>query len=154
MYTLTDRGRALDPVLVELGRWGSQFLKTPRRGDRRDIGWAVLSFKRRYQGGLDLRLELAAGERRFTLTFPSDRLLVEERPSETASVRVAAADQDPLFELFFLGVPSSALEARGRITVEGDRPAWHAMLGALGVPDAASVDARRDIRYAAPTPET
>ena len=131
LYALTELGRGLEPVVMELGRWGSRFLATPRRGDVRDIGWALLSLRRRYAGGLSAIIEVCAGERRFELTFEPERLLVQERPSERAVVRLAARDQEPLFHLLFGGVAFSVLESKRALAVEGDRKVLGAALAAL-----------------------
>ena len=50
LYALTQLGATLEPVIMELGRWGGRFLVDPRRDDRRNIGWALISMKRRYLG--------------------------------------------------------------------------------------------------------
>jgi DNA-binding HxlR family transcriptional regulator len=39
LYTLTDRGLALEPVLKALGLWGSQFMGTERPGDAFRAQW-------------------------------------------------------------------------------------------------------------------
>jgi DNA-binding HxlR family transcriptional regulator len=60
-YALTDLGRALDPVVQELGRFGQRFLRTPGRGERADLLWAFSSIRRRYTGGLrDWRVAVVA----------------------------------------------------------------------------------------------
>ncbi|HEX7668139.1 MAG TPA: helix-turn-helix domain-containing protein, partial [Polyangiaceae bacterium] len=46
VYALTEAGLELEPVVMELARWGGRLLAHPRRGDRMDIGWALLSMKR------------------------------------------------------------------------------------------------------------
>jgi DNA-binding HxlR family transcriptional regulator len=40
-YALTELGAALEPVIMELGRWGGRFLGSPEPGDRLDIGWGL-----------------------------------------------------------------------------------------------------------------
>ena len=45
VYELTERGRALEPALVELVRWGSQFLESPRRGDHFEPDWLPLGLR-------------------------------------------------------------------------------------------------------------
>ncbi|HEX4339921.1 MAG TPA: helix-turn-helix domain-containing protein [Polyangiaceae bacterium] len=148
VYALTEAGRAVEPVLMELGRFGGRFLEHPRRGDRRDIGWALLSLKRRYMGGIVAVVEIVSGERRFELSFTRERLTIEERASDRATVRLAAAGQGPLFELFFGGVPCAALERKGIVAVEGDRPTLGVVLAALGASSRgpSRVDAGTEVR--------
>src|SRR6478735_2738073 len=50
VYALTPEGAALEPVIMELGRWGGRFLDRPRASDTVNIGWGLLSMKRRYRG--------------------------------------------------------------------------------------------------------
>jgi DNA-binding HxlR family transcriptional regulator len=132
VYVLTKAGRELEPVVMELGRWGGRLLSSPRRGDVRNLGWALLSLKRRYRGGLSAVLEIRAGQRCFELSFGKERLEVQEKPSERAAARLSATDQQPFFELFFLGASGAALEKKGALTVEGDRAVAQAVLAALG----------------------
>src|SRR4051812_16768894 len=44
-YALTALGAALEPVVVELGRWGANFMDQPRRGDTTNVGWGLLALK-------------------------------------------------------------------------------------------------------------
>ncbi len=146
VYALTKAGRELEPALTELGRWGWRFLATPRRGDVRNLGWALLSLKRRYRGGLAAVLEMRAGRRCFELSFGEERLEVTEKASERATARLSAADQQPFFELFFVGTTAEALEGRGLLTVQGDRAVVQAALAALGASlHPAKVDAESQV---------
>jgi len=43
VYELTEDGRALEPGVLALIRWGARFLLPPRRGDRLDPDWAFLA---------------------------------------------------------------------------------------------------------------
>lgn len=144
LYALTEAGAALEPVVMELGRWGGRLLQHPRRGDRRNLGWALLSLKRRYAGGFRGVVQLSAGSRRFELRFTPDRMHVTEAPSPAAAALVSGAAEEPFFELFFGGVPWAALERKGALTLTGDREAWLGALAALGVPPP-RVDVRSDV---------
>src|SRR5689334_24472172 len=102
VYALTDSGRALEPAVMELARWGGRLLAAPRPDDRFDVGWALLSMKRRYTGGeLDFAAEVTCGDRVFDLVFTPRGLAVAERPNERAPVRIRATDQEALFDVFF-----------------------------------------------------
>jgi DNA-binding HxlR family transcriptional regulator len=134
VYALTAAGLALEPVVMELARWGGRYLANPRKGDRMDIGWALLSMKRRYRGGEDFAAEITCEGRVFTLTLDPVRLGVEERGAERARVRIRAVDQEALFDVFFRGVPTSDLERRGALEVTGERAGWTALRHALDNP--------------------
>ena len=56
-------------MVVELGRWGANFMDQPRRRDTINTGWGLLALKRRYRGGVDAVVELRLGERRFELAL-------------------------------------------------------------------------------------
>jgi DNA-binding HxlR family transcriptional regulator len=140
VYALTEAGRELEPVVMELARWGGRLLAHPRRGDRKDIGWALLSMKRRYRepsaklaSGRSsvFTVEIASGERRFELSLGGERLGVAEKASDDADLRLGAASQETLFDLFFQDVPAAALERRGRLVVLGDRTRLPELLGAF-----------------------
>lgn len=145
VYALTDAGRALEPVVMELARWGGRLLEHPRRHDKRDIGWALLSMKRRYAGGLDFIAEVSVGERAFELVL-ADRLGVEEKPSDRAVLRARADDQEVFFDVFFRGVPTRELERQGLLHIEGDRRLWSALTHAFAPPPGTPVALRNDAR--------
>jgi len=87
------------------------------------------------------------GDPRFELTFTTERLRVEEKPSERATARVRSGDQERFFDLFFRGASRRELEQSGAIAISGERNTMLAALGALGaLPEASSpVDASRDV---------
>jgi DNA-binding HxlR family transcriptional regulator len=143
VYALAERGRALEAAVGELGRWGMPLLDSPRRTDRRDFGWALLSLKRRYPGrGSGRVAEVVAGDRRFEVTLGAERLGVEERPAPLAAVTIHAADPASLFAVFMGGVSPAALERRGALVVSGDRAVWSELVTALA-PPAKNASARR-----------
>ncbi len=45
VYELTELGRALEPVVVELSRWGSRLLGTPRGEDDLRPAWAAVALR-------------------------------------------------------------------------------------------------------------
>lgn len=130
-YALTRMGQELEPVLMELGRWGGRFLLDPRREDRRNLGWGLISMKWRYLGGPSLVVELQAGPRRFELALGGERLGVAEKAAEKPDLRVIAPDQGPFFDVLFKGASSEKLEKKGLLRFEGDRAAWPRFLGAF-----------------------
>ncbi len=135
VYALTERGRALEPAVMELGRWGMPLLDRPRRTDRRDFGWALLALKRRYAGrGSGRVAEVIAGARRFEVSLGAERLGVEERPAPLAAVTIRADDPRVLFDVFMRGGSPAAYERRGALVVSGDRAVWSELVTALAPP--------------------
>lgn len=49
VYELTDRGRALRPVLQALGAWGLPLLGPPRDGEQFRLAWLMIALDARYQ---------------------------------------------------------------------------------------------------------
>ena len=39
VYELTPLGAALEPAIMELGRWGGRFMDAPKKTDTVNIGW-------------------------------------------------------------------------------------------------------------------
>ena len=129
-YELTALGAALEPVVVELGRWGANFMDTPRRGDITNVGWGLLALKRRYRGGVDAVVELRVGDRRFELVFEAAYLHVKER--EAARPQLIVAGPLEAFQAWlFKGVAGSALQRGGKLTVDGEAAVWRAVQAAF-----------------------
>jgi DNA-binding HxlR family transcriptional regulator len=140
-YSLTPAGRELEPAIMELARWGGHFLAEPRKDDRRDLGWALLSMKRRYRGGDGARpfvVELVAGPRRFEVIVGEPHLGVLEKSAERADLRVTSSTESAFFEAFFGAVPVEKLERKGLLRTEGDRALWLRFLTSFAPPPAGS----------------
>lgn len=122
VYELTERGRALEPVLVELGRWGSA---TPRSSTR-DLSPAAMLFSLRtlfdptVGGRVTYGLQLAGEWYGVDIDGPAIRV-TRSRPRD--AVASLSTDVATLRRLTMLGVPVRELEQPGRLTVEGDRRA-------------------------------
>lgn len=69
VYELTAKGFALEPVLIELGRWGGANATPPAEGMCMSLDAHIVSLKtlfdRGLAEGLDARVELRLGEHRF-----------------------------------------------------------------------------------------
>ena len=133
VYGLTDMGRALEPVIMELGRWGGRFMTAPERGDTVNLGWAFLSLKRRYRGGLSCTVLVQAGERRFTLGFSEQALSVAERATDRADLCVQG-DEATIRALFFQGASWGELRKSGKLCSSGSKSIERALLRALDPP--------------------
>jgi DNA-binding HxlR family transcriptional regulator/putative sterol carrier protein len=70
LYHLTERGRALDTAIVELGRWGGVALGAPEPGTDFRASWFALgmraTFRPRLAAALDAEYEFHVGEETFT----------------------------------------------------------------------------------------
>jgi DNA-binding HxlR family transcriptional regulator len=129
VYALTPRGQALEPVLLELARWGGPLMDRPRPGEAQHPGWALLSLKNRYRGGLELELELRIDGRIFELLFLPHHLRIQQR-SATRPAAVVTASLTTLSRLLFLRDPLAPLVRQGLVTIEGDAKAVETALAA------------------------
>jgi DNA-binding HxlR family transcriptional regulator len=139
VYELTPVGRALEPALMELARWGGRFMDAPRKADTLNVGWALLSLKRRYRGGLTLVAELCVGERHFELAFTPSYLAVTEGRAARPDVRVRGELADVRAWLS-RGADARALSKAGKLRVEGATAAWEALLSAFAPREPSSED--------------
>jgi DNA-binding HxlR family transcriptional regulator len=130
-YRLTPMGAALEPAIVELGRWGSRFLARPEKNDRFDVRWAMVSLKRRYQGGTSVTVELHCGGRVFELKGHKKRLSVLERAAAMPAVTVAL-ELATVGLVFGGGASVRALERKGQLTLEGDGAGFERFVAAFG----------------------
>lgn len=128
-WALTSAGAALEPVVMELGRFGYRYMDAPRKTDTVNIGWGLLSLKRRYTGKVRGVLGLKVGSIDFELAFSPTRLDVQQR----AAVRPDATITGALVgfqRLLFRGEPLQSLREANALSVEGDA---RRMLGSMGV---------------------
>ncbi len=130
VYELTPTGRALEPAIMELARWGGRFMDRPHKSDAVNFGWALLSLKRRYRGGLELVLALAVDEREFELAFTPSYLAVTEARAVRPDVSVSGSLRT-VHAWLFQGADVQALRARGELAVKGSEAAWEALAAAF-----------------------
>ena len=145
VYELGPAGRALEPALMELARWGGRFMTRPG-DDTVNIAWGLLSLKRRYRGGLELVVALEVGERAFELAFTPDYLAVTEAPAVRPDLSVKASLETVRAWLFQGGDPH-VLRANGQLAVEGPDSAWQALASAFEPREKSAEDVAR--RYSA-----
>jgi DNA-binding HxlR family transcriptional regulator len=136
VYELTERGQALEPVLLELGRWGSV---EPPRSESAGLGVdsAVLSLPSLFDperagdleasfglhlDGQDFEVRIAAG------TVGTDR---GEAGYPRASI---ATDPGTFAGLLWQGLDLAEAERGEAVTVEGDRRAAKRFLGLFPLP--------------------
>lgn len=122
VYELTERGQALEPILVELGRWGSS---TPRISGR-EMSTASMLFALRTmfdpheQPNVTYGLQLD-GEH-FTVRIADGAIAISRgRPAEADAY--LATNITMLRTVVFLGTGVRAAEDAGALTIDGDRRA-------------------------------
>ena len=137
LYELAPNGRALEPALMELARWGGRFMDRPGGEDTMNIGWALLSLKRRYRGGQKLVAELVVDERAFELVLESSYLGVTEGPATRPDVTVRGS-REAIRAWLFLGRDPHALRAEGALSVDRSEAAWEALSTAFAPREASA----------------
>jgi DNA-binding HxlR family transcriptional regulator len=130
VYELGPSGRALEPAIMELARWGGRYLDASPGRDTSDIGWLLLSLKRRYRGGSRFVAAFVIGARQFELAFEPGYLGVTERETPRADVRVTGG-ADAFRAWLFKRQDPNELRAAGKLGVGGDEAGWTALTGAF-----------------------
>jgi DNA-binding HxlR family transcriptional regulator len=131
LYELGEQGRALEPAIMELARWGGRFMTSgPGEDDTLNIGWGLLALKRRYRGGLSLVAEIRVGARAFELVFEPGYLGVSERAAARPDI-VVAGDMDDVRAWLFLGARGDELRHARRLSVRGSDEHWAALCAAF-----------------------
>jgi len=139
VYELTAGGRALEAAIMELARWGGRFLSQPDPRDRMNIGWGLLSVKRRYKGGLRLRAELRIGARTFELGFEPVYLSVSERTASRPDV-VLSGSLDAFRAWLFGGQSAVELRKQGALVVSGSERGFADVAAAFAPKDRRAED--------------
>jgi DNA-binding HxlR family transcriptional regulator len=134
-WALTALGLALEPALMELGRWGGRLMGKPQRGDTLDIGWALIALKRRFHGRwsgrvLALRVHERGKTREFEISARGSYLNVLEHAVQRPDATVEG-DVEAFRDLLLAGVDFKRLLRRGQLQVTGDDEIFHSWLAAL-----------------------
>jgi DNA-binding HxlR family transcriptional regulator len=132
VYELTDRGRALEPVLDALGTWGSA---EPRAEGSALTATSVLLFlrgcARAHPNPPSLTYRVQLDDRVWTISSPNGKLEIE--PGDPATPD-ASLDVDPETLNALLAQPDrlDTLIAAGAAHAEGDLAALHHLLQVAG----------------------
>src|SRR5215207_1151303 len=96
VYELTERGRALEPVLIELGRWGGAFAPPPTDCMSMSLDSYIVSLRTLFDparaGDFAGRIELRLGEDRFRVEIHDGRVEAERGELPDADAVIDAAD--------------------------------------------------------------
>ena len=136
VYELTARGRALEPALHALGRWGS---REPMPGDAPVLGAdaAVVALPSLFDadraGDLDATFQLELDGDEFVAGVAGGRLTVA-RGRALAADAVIATDPGTLAQVLWHERPLRDAIAAGEATVAGDRRAADRFLRLFPLP--------------------
>jgi DNA-binding HxlR family transcriptional regulator len=122
VYELTERGAALEPILLELGRWGSA---TPRQsGPEMSVDALVIGLKTMFDTSSDARVTygLDLDGDTFGLAIADGTIDITRGRPERADATLTT-DVTTLRMVVFLGTGVRAAEEAGALSITGDRRA-------------------------------
>jgi DNA-binding HxlR family transcriptional regulator len=139
VYELTDRGRALEPVLLALGTWGSA-APVPPGNPQLGVDSTMIALRTLFDadiaGDLAATYELRLGDQVFRARVAGGGLELErgEAPGADAAI---TSDPMTLGGVMWQRVSLSEAERAGAMTVEGDRRAATKFLRLFPLPEPA-----------------
>jgi DNA-binding HxlR family transcriptional regulator/putative sterol carrier protein len=141
VYELTALGQSLEKPLLELGRWGSQFVPPSTEGvNVLHMGSYALTLKTFFRPdlaqGLDETYELHIGDEVLQARIKAEQILVQQGQPWSADLVVRSDVQS------FLGVLSGQLQpedaiAAGQISIAGDPAALRRLVQLCRLPNPA-----------------
>jgi DNA-binding HxlR family transcriptional regulator len=136
VYELTERGRALEPVLLELGRWGT-FAPVPPGDQPLGVDSTVIALRTLFDAtaaDFEATFEVRLGDQVFRAELAAGELGIArgEAPDAAASI---ASDPMTLAAVLWQGLSLSEAERSGGLTVTGDRRAAARFLKLFPLPD-------------------
>lgn len=124
LYRISPMGLELEPAIMALGRFGQRYLAGgPRDDDTVELGWGMVSLKRRYRGTAEGKAVLAVGERSFLLDYSPS--YVDVREGETHAPLVVSGTLAAFRPWLFMGQPPRGLSVSG--------PGFREFCGSFGV---------------------
>jgi DNA-binding HxlR family transcriptional regulator/putative sterol carrier protein len=140
VYELTPWGHELEPIVIELGRWGARSPSLPR-GAPLSVDSLILSFRTMFDAqaaaGLEARYELRFGRDRFHAEVRRGRLELA-RGSADQPDAVIDSDPDTLAAVVYDGRKLSAALRSGQLKIEGDKAAAKRLLTLFALPEPAA----------------
>jgi DNA-binding HxlR family transcriptional regulator len=124
VYELTDSGRALEPTLIALGRWGGTYAAPPRDDMCMSLDAHIVSlrtlFDRERAGDFEARVELRLGEERFQVEI-ADGTIETTRGEGTTPDAVIEADPRTLLDVLHGHRRLADALAAGSMRISGDK---------------------------------
>jgi DNA-binding HxlR family transcriptional regulator len=137
VYELTDRGRALEPVLLELGRWGT-FAPVPPGDPRLGVDSTMIALQTLFDAGvagdLDAIYEVRLGDQVFRAAVEKGDFGLSRGEAPDADATITS-DPMALAAVLWQGYPLADAEQAGDLTVEGDRRAAARFLKLFPLPE-------------------
>ncbi len=137
VYELTERGRALEGVLIELGRWGTE-APFPPAGAVFGPDAFILALRTVFDPASAAKLsssyELRIGDDRFRVAVEDGVLALERGAAEDPEATIEA-EVDVLAGLLWRGRELDQALTAGEIRIEGSKRAVNRFLGLFPAPE-------------------
>jgi DNA-binding HxlR family transcriptional regulator/putative sterol carrier protein len=141
VYELTPAGRALEPVVIALGRWGGANLPSSPEGTGMSLDAAVLSlptlFDPALAGDLEATVLLRLGTERFVARVAGGQFDVERGEAEAPDAAIAAHPR-ALLDVAHGRRTFAEAHGAGDLEVAGDVEVAKRFLGLFPIPAAAA----------------
>ena len=117
VYELTDYGRQLVPILLDLGRWGASSLGARSPGETLRSEWLAVAMMAFYEPraaeGLSATIRLDLGDALFTLRLDRGRLEIAHGSNGPADLTIVADPETLVASLAGAPIPLQAEGDRG-----------------------------------------
>jgi len=141
VYELTDWGMELEPVIIQLGRWGARSPWRPRDAEL-GIDSFVLSLRTMFDPlaaeGLEASYELRFGEDWFHAEVANGRFEIVRGSAKEPEAIIEADDVGTLAGLVYEGRDLDEALRSGEVKIEGDRSVVERFLGLFPLPEVAA----------------
>jgi DNA-binding HxlR family transcriptional regulator/putative sterol carrier protein len=142
VYELTARGRALEPVLIELGRWGGANAPEPSDDMCMSQDSYIVSLRTLFDstraGAFAARIELDLGDERFRVVIADGEVEAERGVLPDADAAIVTDPRTLLDVLHGHRALADTLEA-GELRIEGDRRKARRFTELFPLPEPATV---------------
>jgi DNA-binding HxlR family transcriptional regulator/putative sterol carrier protein len=141
VYELTEWGYELEPILQELGRWGSRSPAMPHEGELSVCSFILAMrtmFDPKAAKGLRATYELRLGEERFRAKVRDSHFEIERGEAKDADAIIVAGDPESLAEVIFGERSLAEAELARELEVKGDKRAVGRFVGLFPLPDPVS----------------
>ena len=138
MYELTSLGQALEKTLLELGKWGSQFVPPSAEGATLlNVGSYALTLKTFFRPeqaqGVNETYELRIDNEVLQVQIQDGEIHVHQRETRTADA-IFQTDMPTYLGLLQRQIQPDEAVSKGLIRIEGDPGALSRFLNLSGVP--------------------
>lgn len=139
VYELTDWGKELEPVIIELGRWGARSPSLPRDAEL-SVDSLILSFRTMFDPraakGLTASYELRFGEHRFHAEVADNQIALARGSAHQPDATIET-DPNTLAALVYDGRDLAEALRSGELKYEGDKSAVKRFLTLFSLPEPA-----------------